>query len=42
MPWPTKKNYMESSGITHNDKQAPLGEGGRFAALKAKLGKRSG
>jgi hypothetical protein len=41
--WPTRKNYMKSGGVyTHNDAKAPLGEGGRFAALKSKLGKRPG
>ena len=41
--WPERKNYMKSGGVyTHNSAQAPLGEGGRFAALKSKLGKRPG
>jgi len=36
--WPERKNYMKTGGVyTHNSAQAPLGEGGRFAALKSKL-----
>ena len=43
MPWPDRKNYMKTGGVyTHNDAKAPLGEGGRFAALKSTLGKRPG
>ena len=39
--WPTKKNYANVSGsFTHNSPKAPLGSGGRFAALKAKLATR--
>ena len=41
--WPDRKNYMKTGGVyTHNNAQAPLGEGGRFAALKTKLSKRPG
>lgn len=39
--WPTKKNYLNvSGGVSHNSPQAPLGSGGRFAALKKKLSAR--
>ena len=39
--WPTKKNYANVSGsFTHNSPKAPLGSGGRFAALKGKLAAR--
>lgn len=41
--WPERKNYMKTGGVyTHNSPQAPLGEGGRFAALKKKLSGRAG
>ena len=41
--WPERKNYMKTGGVyTHNASKAPLGEGGRFAALKSKLGARQG
>ncbi len=41
--WPERKNYMRTGGVyTHNDAKAPLGEGGRFAALKSKLSKQPG
>jgi hypothetical protein len=43
MSWPTHKNYMKTGGVyTHNSPKSPLGSGGRFAALKSKLGKRGG
>ena len=41
--WPERKNYMKTGGVyTHNSAQAPLGSGGRFAALKSKLSKEPG
>ena len=41
--WPERKNYCVTGGVyTHNSAQAPLGQGGRFAALKAKLADRPG
>lgn len=41
--WPERKNYLKTGGVyTHNDAKAPLGQGGRFAALKSKLSKQPG
>ncbi len=41
--WPERKNYCVTGGVyTHNDAKAPLGQGGRFAALKSKLSKQPG